>query len=67
VLACQSREGIDVISVGDSSGDLDRSKSSDEVHRALRVQAAAHGRSTEAEVRAIITDAVAPAEPLEFG
>ena len=32
----------------------------DEVHRALRMRAAAHGRSTEAEVRAILEDSVNP-------
>ena len=32
----------------------------DEVHRALRVRAATHGRSTEAEVRAILESAVKP-------
>jgi antitoxin FitA len=32
----------------------------DEVHRALRVQAAASGRSVEAELRIIIQDAVMP-------
>ncbi|OTA19114.1 Antitoxin FitA [Xenorhabdus beddingii] len=30
----------------------------DEVHRALRVRAALHGRSTEAEVRAILAESV---------
>jgi plasmid stability protein len=35
---------------------------SDEVKRKLRVRAASHGRSMEAEVRAILADAVA--EPL---
>ena len=30
----------------------------DEVHRALRVRAAMHGRSAEAEVRAILTETV---------
>ncbi|MDR3514982.1 MAG: plasmid stabilization protein [Azospirillaceae bacterium] len=30
----------------------------DEVHRALRVRAAQHGHSTEAEVRAILANAV---------
>ncbi len=39
----------------------------DEVHRALRVQAARHGRSTEAEVRAIIAAAVTPARRLMLG
>ena len=32
----------------------------DEVHRALRVRAAMRGRSTEAEVRAILTETVLP-------
>lgn len=32
----------------------------EEVHRALRVRAARHGRSTEAEVRAILEEAVKP-------
>ncbi len=31
-----------------------------ETHRALKVRAQAHGRSTEAEVRAILDTAVAP-------
>ncbi|MEA4945236.1 MAG: antitoxin [Propionicimonas sp.] len=31
-----------------------------ETHRALKARAAAHGRSTEAEVRAILDGAVAP-------
>ena len=33
---------------------------SDEVHRALRVRAALRGRSTEAEVRAILEETVMP-------
>lgn len=33
---------------------------SDETHRALKARAARHGRSAEAEVRAIIDAAVAP-------
>ena len=32
----------------------------DKVHARLRVQAARHGRSMEAEVRAILTDQLAP-------
>lgn len=32
----------------------------DDIHRALRARAAAHRRSTEAEVRAILADAVMP-------
>ncbi|WP_342235756.1 FitA-like ribbon-helix-helix domain-containing protein [Inquilinus sp. OTU3971] len=32
----------------------------DEVHRALRVRAATHGRSTEAEIRDILEQAVKP-------
>jgi plasmid stability protein len=39
----------------------------DEVHRALRQRAAAHGRSTEAELRVIITEAVQPAERVKLG
>jgi antitoxin FitA len=32
----------------------------EETHRALKVRAARHGRSTEAEIRAILEDAVRP-------
>jgi len=39
----------------------------DEVHRALRLRAAQHGRSTEAEVRAILIDAVKPQGRLKLG
>ena len=39
----------------------------DETHRALRVRAAQHGRSAEAEVRAILEEAVRPAERLKIG
>lgn len=39
----------------------------DEVHRALRVRAAQHGRSTEAEVREIIAAAVVPQQRLLIG
>lgn len=39
----------------------------EEVHRALRVRAAGHGRSTEAEVRAILEDAVKPPGRLKLG
>lgn len=39
----------------------------DEVHRALRVRAAQHGRSTEAEVRALLEEAVKPPERLRLG
>lgn len=35
-------------------------KISDEVHRALKVRAAANGRSTEAELRLIVEAAVKP-------
>ena len=40
---------------------------SDEVHRALRVRAATNGRSTEAEVRAILEDAVRPEGRIKLG
>lgn len=39
----------------------------DEVHRALRARAAQHGRSTEAEVRAILSAAVAPEGRVRLG
>ncbi|MBU6403715.1 MAG: plasmid stabilization protein [Betaproteobacteria bacterium] len=39
----------------------------DEVHRALRVRAALHGRSTEAEIREILETTVQPAERLRLG
>jgi plasmid stability protein len=39
----------------------------DETHRALRVRAAQHGRSTEAEVRAILEEAVRPKDRLKVG
>ena len=39
----------------------------DEVHRALRVQAALHGHSTEAEVREILAAAVKPPSRLLLG
>ena len=40
---------------------------SDEVHRALRARAATHGRSTEAEVRAILESAVKPDGRVKLG
>ena len=39
----------------------------DDVHRALRVQAAQHGRSTEAEVREILAIAVKPETRVRLG
>ncbi|MFC5769046.1 FitA-like ribbon-helix-helix domain-containing protein [Thauera sinica] len=39
----------------------------DEVHRALRVRAAMHGRSTEAEVREILESAVKPEGRVKLG
>lgn len=39
----------------------------DEVHRALRLRASKHGRSTEAEVRAILESAVKPPERTRLG
>ncbi|GGF31347.1 antitoxin [Aliidongia dinghuensis] len=40
---------------------------SDETHRALRLRAAEHGRSTEAEVRAILDAAVHPPDEIKMG
>jgi plasmid stability protein len=39
----------------------------DEVHRALRIRAATHGRSTEAEIRAILESTVCPPQRLRLG
>lgn len=39
----------------------------DEVHRALRVRAAHHGHSTEAEIRDILESAVKPKKPIRMG
>ncbi|VBB14535.1 FitA-like ribbon-helix-helix domain-containing protein [Burkholderia stabilis] len=39
----------------------------DEVHRALRIRAAQHGRSTEAEVRDILEHAVLPGGRVKLG
>lgn len=39
----------------------------DTVHRALRVRAAMHGRSTEAEIRAILENAVRPEGRVKLG
>lgn len=39
----------------------------EEVHRALKLRAAQHGRSTEAEIRAILTAAVQPATRVRIG
>ncbi|WP_133512731.1 FitA-like ribbon-helix-helix domain-containing protein [Candidatus Thiosymbion oneisti] len=38
-----------------------------EVHRALRVRAATHGRSTEAEIREILETTVRPPKRLRLG
>ena len=40
---------------------------SEETHRALRMRATLHGRSTEAEVRFILEEAVRPASRLKIG
>ncbi|MBM7122518.1 FitA-like ribbon-helix-helix domain-containing protein [Dyella kyungheensis] len=39
----------------------------EETHRALRVRAATHGRSTEAEIRAILENAVRPENRIKLG
>lgn len=39
----------------------------DDVHRALRLRAAQHGRSTEAEVRDILAEAVKPSRRIPMG
>lgn len=47
--------------------DVSIRKLSDEVHRAIRQRAATHGRSAEAEMRAILSDAVQPPERVKLG
>ncbi|MGH2388571.1 MAG: FitA-like ribbon-helix-helix domain-containing protein [Chloroflexota bacterium] len=39
----------------------------EETHRALRLRAARHGRSTEAEIRAILEEAVRPETRVKIG
>jgi plasmid stability protein len=39
----------------------------EETHRALKLRAAAHGRSTEAEIRVILEDAVRPKSRIKIG
>ena len=39
----------------------------DEVHRAIRIQAAQHGRSTEAEIRSILESAARPEGRVKLG
>ena len=48
-------------------GSLNVRNLSDKTHKALRIQAARHGRSMEAEVRAILDDAVNPREKMGLG
>ena len=40
---------------------------SDETHRALKLRAARHGRSTEAEIREILEEAARPRNRLKIG
>ena len=39
----------------------------DEIHRAVRLRAAQHGRSTEAEIRLILEAAVKPEQRVKLG
>lgn len=39
----------------------------EETHRALRLRAAQHGRSTEAEIRKILEEAVRPKDRIRLG
>jgi plasmid stability protein len=48
-------------------GSLNVRNLSDATHKALRIRAARHGRSMEAEVRAILDDAVSPREKVGLG
>jgi plasmid stability protein len=42
-------------------------KLSEETHRALKLRAAQHGRSTEAEIREILEEAVRPTKRIKIG
>lgn len=53
--------------VGDIMSMLTVRNLPEEVHRALRVRAALHGRSTEAEVREILAAAVKPESRVRMG
>jgi plasmid stability protein len=48
-------------------GSLNVRNLSDTTHKALRIRAAQHGRSTEAEIRAILDDAVSPRRHIGLG
>ena len=52
---------------GDAMATLTVRNLPDDVHRALRVRAAHHGRSTEAEAREILASAVKPESRLRMG
>ncbi len=58
---------IAVISSFDIMATLTVRNLPDEVHRSLRARAALHGRSTEAEVRALLEEAVKPPGRLKLG
>ncbi|HEY4173711.1 MAG TPA: plasmid stabilization protein [Rhodopila sp.] len=48
-------------------GSLNVRNLSEQTHKALRIQAAQHGRSVEAEIRAILDDAVNPRDRVGLG
>jgi plasmid stability protein len=48
-------------------GSLNVRNLTDATHKALRIRAAQHGRSMEAEVRAILDEAVNPREKIGLG
>jgi len=48
-------------------GSLNVRNLSEQTHKALRIRAAQHGRSVEAEIRAILNDAVNPGERVGLG
>jgi plasmid stability protein len=63
-----NNDGIEcIIKRGDSMAMLTVRNLPDDVHRALRVRAALHGHSTEAEVREILAVAVKPESRVRMG
>jgi len=60
-------EGNDSIEMDDIMPVITVRNLPEETHRALKVRAAQHGRSTEAEIREILKEAVQAGAPLKIG
>ncbi len=60
-------QSMTTLSIGDTLAMLTVRNLPDDVHRALRIRAAQHGQSTEAEVREILAAAVKPESRIRLG